>query len=81
MLSSAAPTIATIGSLNNELGVPLTMLRADAATRFLVLEMGARHVGDIAELTGLVAPDIAVVLAVVLAVGHAHLDEVAAALA
>jgi UDP-N-acetylmuramoyl-tripeptide--D-alanyl-D-alanine ligase len=32
------------------------MLRADAATRFLVLEMGARHIGDIAELTGLVAP-------------------------
>ncbi|MGW2380952.1 UDP-N-acetylmuramoyl-tripeptide--D-alanyl-D-alanine ligase [Streptomyces sp. NPDC001658] len=70
-LSSAAPTIATIGSLNNELGVPLTMLRADAATRFLVLEMGARHVGDIAELTGLVAPDIAVVLNV----GKAHLGE------
>jgi UDP-N-acetylmuramoyl-tripeptide--D-alanyl-D-alanine ligase len=55
VLSSAAPTIATIGSLNNELGVPLTMLRADAATRFLVLEMGARHIGDIAELTGLLA--------------------------
>ncbi|WLW58184.1 UDP-N-acetylmuramoyl-tripeptide--D-alanyl-D-alanine ligase [Streptomyces sp. YU58] len=71
VLSSAAPTIATIGSLNNELGVPLTMLRADAATRFLVLEMGARHIGDIAELTGLVAPDIAVVLNV----GKAHLGE------
>lgn len=71
VLSHTAPTIATIGSLNNELGVPLTMLRADAATRFLVLEMGARHVGDIAELTGLVAPDIAVVLNV----GQAHLGE------
>ncbi|MBB5933879.1 UDP-N-acetylmuramoyl-tripeptide--D-alanyl-D-alanine ligase [Streptomyces zagrosensis] len=71
VLSSARPTIATIGSLNNELGVPLTMLRADAATRFLVLEMGARRVGDIAELTGLVAPDIAVVLNV----GQAHLGE------
>jgi UDP-N-acetylmuramoyl-tripeptide--D-alanyl-D-alanine ligase len=71
VLSSSAPTIATIGSLNNELGVPLTMLRADAATRFLVLEMGARHIGDIAELTGLVAPDIAVVLNV----GQAHLGE------
>ena len=71
VLSSTAPTIATIGSLNNELGVPLTMLRADAATRFLVLEMGARHIGDIAELTGLVAPDIAVVLNV----GQAHLGE------
>ncbi|WP_007510127.1 UDP-N-acetylmuramoyl-tripeptide--D-alanyl-D-alanine ligase [Pseudofrankia saprophytica] len=71
VLSSVAPTIATIGSLNNELGVPLTMLRADAATRFLVLEMGARHIGDIAELTGLAAPDIAVVLNA----GQAHLGE------
>ncbi|UNO38377.1 UDP-N-acetylmuramoyl-tripeptide--D-alanyl-D-alanine ligase [Streptomyces sp. MST-110588] len=69
VLSSAAPTIATIGSLNNELGVPLTMLRSDAATRFLVLEMGVRRIGDIAELTRLVAPDIGVVLNV----GQAHL--------
>ncbi|MFJ5262597.1 UDP-N-acetylmuramoyl-tripeptide--D-alanyl-D-alanine ligase [Streptomyces sp. NPDC088387] len=71
VLSRAGHTIATFGSLNNELGVPLTMLRADADTRFLVLEMGARHVGDIAALTGLVAPDIAVVLNV----GQAHLGE------
>ncbi|MEO3751869.1 UDP-N-acetylmuramoyl-tripeptide--D-alanyl-D-alanine ligase [Streptomyces sp. B6B3] len=71
VLSSAAPTIATIGTLNNGLGVPLTMLRADAATRFLVLEMGASHVGDIAELTDLVAPDIGVVLNV----GQAHIGE------
>ncbi|MER6287205.1 UDP-N-acetylmuramoyl-tripeptide--D-alanyl-D-alanine ligase [Streptomyces sviceus] len=71
VLSSAGPTIATFGSFNNELGVPLTMLRTEATTRFLVLEMGARHVGDIAELTGLVAPDIAVVLNV----GQAHLGE------
>ncbi len=71
VLSGAGPTVATVGSLNNELGVPLTMLRAQAATRFLVLEMGARHVGDIAELTGLVAPDIAIVLNV----GLAHLGE------
>jgi UDP-N-acetylmuramoyl-tripeptide--D-alanyl-D-alanine ligase len=70
VLASAAPTIATSGSLNNELGVPLTMLRADAATRFLVLEMGARRIGDIAALTGLVAPDIAVVTNV----GQAHLS-------
>jgi UDP-N-acetylmuramoyl-tripeptide--D-alanyl-D-alanine ligase len=71
VLSSAAPTIATTGSLNNEIGVPLTMLRAGAATRFLVLEMGARHIGDIAALTRLVAPDIAVVLNV----GQAHLGK------
>ncbi len=71
MLSSTGPTTATVGSLNNELGVPLTMLRADATARFLVLEMGARRIGDIAALTGLVAPDIAVVLNV----GQAHLGE------
>ena len=71
VLSSAAPTVATIGSLNNELGVPLTMLRADATTRFLALEMGARHTGDIAALTAMVAPDIGVVLNV----GQAHLGE------
>ncbi|GAB3756865.1 UDP-N-acetylmuramoyl-tripeptide--D-alanyl-D-alanine ligase [Microlunatus parietis] len=71
VLAGAGPTIATIGSRNNELGVPLTMLRADASTRFLVLEMGARHRGQIADLTRLVAPD----LAVVLNVGRAHLGK------
>jgi UDP-N-acetylmuramoyl-tripeptide--D-alanyl-D-alanine ligase len=71
VLSSAAPTIATAGSLNNELGVPLTMLRANEATRFLVLEMGARHIGDIAALARLAAPDIAVVLNI----GQAHLGK------
>jgi UDP-N-acetylmuramoyl-tripeptide--D-alanyl-D-alanine ligase len=70
VLAGAAPTVATIGSFNNELGVPLTMLRADATTRFLVLEMGARRIGDIADLTGLVAPDVAAVLNV----GQAHLS-------
>ncbi|MGW2949944.1 UDP-N-acetylmuramoyl-tripeptide--D-alanyl-D-alanine ligase [Streptomyces eurythermus] len=70
VLSSTAPTIATTGSLNNELGVPLTMLRTSADTRFLVLEMGVRRIGDIAELSGLVAPDVGVVLNV----GQAHLS-------
>ncbi|MFC4948841.1 UDP-N-acetylmuramoyl-tripeptide--D-alanyl-D-alanine ligase [Pseudonocardia sp. GCM10023141] len=71
VLATVAPTVATIGSLNNEIGVPLTMLRAEAATRFLVMELGARRTGQIAALTGLVAPDIAVVLNV----GQAHLGE------
>ncbi|TDW76522.1 UDP-N-acetylmuramoyl-tripeptide--D-alanyl-D-alanine ligase [Kribbella pratensis] len=70
-LSKVGPTVATIGSLNNELGVPLTILRADPATRFLVIEMGARRMGDIAHLAGLVPPDVAVVLNV----GRAHLGE------
>ena len=69
VLAGTAPTIAAFGSHNNELGVPITMLRADRTTRFLALEMGARRVGDIAALAALAGPDIAVVLNV----GQAHL--------
>lgn len=71
VLSSTAAIIATAGNLNNALGVPITALRAETSTRFLVLEMGARHIGDIARLTSVAAPD----LAVVLNVGKAHLGE------
>jgi UDP-N-acetylmuramoyl-tripeptide--D-alanyl-D-alanine ligase len=71
ILDRIGPTVATAGSYNNELGLPLTVLRADADTRHLVLEMGARHVGDIGYLAGLVRPDVAVVLNV----GVAHLGE------
>jgi UDP-N-acetylmuramoyl-tripeptide--D-alanyl-D-alanine ligase len=71
VLADAAPTVATRGSFNNELGMPLTALRVERETRFLVLELGARGKGHIAELTGLVRPDIAVVLNV----GQAHLGE------
>jgi UDP-N-acetylmuramoyl-tripeptide--D-alanyl-D-alanine ligase len=71
VLSSVAPTVATRGSYNNEIGMPLTALRADATTRFLLLEMGARGRGHIAELADLVTPDVAMVLNV----GVAHLGE------
>lgn len=63
------PTVATRSSFNNEIGLPLTALRATPETRYLVLEMGADKIGDIAYLTSLVSPD----LAVVLAVARAHL--------
>lgn len=71
VLAAAAPTVATRGSYNNEIGMPLTALRSGPDTRYLVLEMGARGRGHIAELAGLVAPDVAVVLNV----GVAHLGE------
>ena len=71
VIGNVAPTVATTGSLNNELGVPMTMLRADSTTRNLVLEMGARHIGHIGHLAGLVPPDIGVVLNV----GRAHLGK------
>ena len=71
VLGRSAATVATRGSFNNELGMPLTALRVEPTTRFLVLEMGARGIGHIAELTGLVRPDVSVVLNV----GQAHLGE------
>lgn len=71
VLGGAAATVATRASFNNELGMPLTALRVEPGTRFLVLEMGARGRGHIAELCALVRPDVSVVLNV----GQAHLGE------
>ena len=71
VLAEAGPTVATHGSFNNELGMPLTALRVEPDTRYLVLEMGARGRGHLTELTDLVAPDVSVVLNV----GTAHLGE------
>ena len=62
------PTIAPEGSFNNELGVPLTTLRASRETRFLVLEMAARGVGHIGFLCDIAPPRIGAVLNV----GRAH---------
>ncbi len=71
LLEPAGSTVAPPGSYNNDLGVPLTALRTDAATRFLVLEMGARGRGHIARLCAIAPPSIGVVLNV----GSAHLGE------
>jgi UDP-N-acetylmuramoyl-tripeptide--D-alanyl-D-alanine ligase len=63
--------VATAGNNNNELGVPLTVLRATPATRYLVVEMGARGIGHITELCGIAPPTVAAVLNV----GTAHVGE------
>lgn len=60
--------VAPVGSFNNEIGLPLTVLSADQATEHLVLEMGASAPGDIAHLTSIAPLDVAVVLTV----GSAH---------
>jgi UDP-N-acetylmuramoyl-tripeptide--D-alanyl-D-alanine ligase len=65
------PAVAPPGSFNNEIGHPLTVLRADESTRYLVLEMGARGLGHIAHLARVARPDIGVVLNV----GSAHIGE------
>jgi UDP-N-acetylmuramoyl-tripeptide--D-alanyl-D-alanine ligase len=71
VLAPLGPTVAPPGSFNNELGLPWTALRADAATRHLVLEFSARGVGHIARLAAAVPPRIGVVLNV----GRAHVGE------
>ncbi|MFJ5645856.1 UDP-N-acetylmuramoyl-tripeptide--D-alanyl-D-alanine ligase [Streptomyces sp. NPDC093223] len=63
--------VATPESFNNEIGLPLTITLADAATDHLVLEMGARHIGDIRDLTQIAPPDVSVVTNV----GTAHIGE------
>jgi UDP-N-acetylmuramoyl-tripeptide--D-alanyl-D-alanine ligase len=64
-------TVAPEGSLNNELGVPLTVMRADERTKFLILEMAARGGGHIRALCDMAPPRIGAVLNV----GRAHAGE------
>ena len=71
LVERLGPTIAPAGSFNNEFGHPLTVLRADAATRYLVLELSARGLGHIAYLCRIAPPRYGVVLNV----GRAHAGE------
>jgi UDP-N-acetylmuramoyl-tripeptide--D-alanyl-D-alanine ligase len=69
-LSLAAKTIATEGNLNNEIGVPLMLLRLAPEHEFAVIEMGANHIGEIAYLTERVSPDVVAITNA----GAAHLE-------
>ncbi len=71
MLSEIGSTLKTEGSLNNELGVPLTLCRLNKEHKFAVIEMGARHIGDIGFLSQFVCQDIGVLANV----GTAHVGE------
>jgi len=61
ILSGTGPGIATQGNLNNDIGVPLTLLRLRAGDRYAVIEMGMNHAGEIDYLTRLARPTIALV--------------------
>ncbi len=71
--------LATQGNLNNEIGVPLTLLRLRKEHRYAVIEMGASHPGEIAYLSGLARPTVALITnaAVAHLGGFGSLDEVA----
>ena len=61
LLQTRGQTLATLGNLNNDIGVPLTLLRLRDEDRFAVIEMGANHPGEIATLAALARPDVALI--------------------
>lgn len=71
ILSQIAPTLITRGNLNNDLGVPIMLLELTDEHRFLVIELGANHLGEIAYTASMVRPDVALILNI----GTAHLGE------
>lgn len=70
IFSQVGSTMATEGNLNNEIGLPLTLLNLRAKHQFAVLEMGANHFGEIRYLTQLARPHIALITNA----GPAHLE-------
>lgn len=71
ILEQCGPTIAPRASFNNEVGAPVTMLEVTEETNYLVAEMGASGIGEIARLVRMARPDIGIVLKV----GLAHAGE------
>ncbi len=61
ILSERGPTLATRGNLNNDIGVPLTLLRLRRGDQHAVIEMGMNHAGEIDTLTRLTRPTVALV--------------------
>jgi UDP-N-acetylmuramoyl-tripeptide--D-alanyl-D-alanine ligase len=70
---AAGPTgvLATAGNLNNDIGMPLTLLRLGASHRFAVIEMGMNHLGEISYLSKIAAPTVALINNA----GTAHIGE------
>jgi UDP-N-acetylmuramoyl-tripeptide--D-alanyl-D-alanine ligase len=72
VLDGEAPTLRPAGNRNNHIGVPLTLLEIENAHRFVVLELAMNHPGEIAHLSRLARPS----LAVITNVGRAHVGPV-----
>ncbi|MCW9012689.1 MAG: UDP-N-acetylmuramoyl-tripeptide--D-alanyl-D-alanine ligase [Gammaproteobacteria bacterium] len=75
ILAERGEVLATLGNFNNDIGLPLTLLRMESAlmankNNYAVIEMGANHQGEIFELTQITRPDVAVITNA----GPAHLE-------
>lgn len=70
ILATRGSTLYTRGNLNNEIGVPLTLLKLDEQHAFAVVEMGANHPGEIAYTSRYAKPDISIITNV----GAAHIE-------
>ena len=68
-LACLGPVVASSGNENNDVGAPLTLLKADATTSALVVEMGMRGLGEIERLSRCAEPDVAVITNI----GTAHI--------
>src|SRR5690242_12444902 len=70
ILKASGATLATRGNLNNDIGMPMTLLELDTSCRYAVIEMGTNHPGEIGYLAELAAPDVSVITNA----GPAHLE-------
>jgi len=70
VLSQRFKTVATVGNLNNHIGVPLTLLSMDENTEIGIVEMGANHLGEIKMLSEIAEPDFGYITNF----GKAHLE-------
>ena len=70
IMSQVGTTLATAGNFNNNIGVPLTLLRLDESVRYAIVEMGTNHPGELEYSTSLVGEDVCLINNV----GYAHLE-------